>query len=162
MVFFQLLLFLKIIFVYRFFTEIQFKIFLIFSLLIFSFYNFSPTAEGLQQRFSYKEGVSYRSFEYIKENLSIDDKIANDHHVAVPYSMKNISCHYWQSCNNYDKIVLFNPNYVAFAHPLPVWSWSDNPEGKALEKFVKDKNMQLIKAIEDKNSTIKILFFRRN
>jgi hypothetical protein len=159
-VFFQLLLFLKIIFGYRFFTEKQFKFFLIFLLLIFSFYNFSPTAEGLQQRFSYKEGVSYRSFEYIKENLNIDDKIANDHHVAVPYSMRNISCHYWHACNNYNKIVDFAPTYVAFLDPLPVWGWSDNLEGKALKKYAEDKKMKLVKTINDKNSNIKILFFK--
>jgi hypothetical protein len=161
-VFFQLLLFLKIIFDYSFFTKIQFKIFLIFSLLIFSFYNLSPTAESLQQRFSYKEGLAYRSYEYVKDNLSTNDKIAHDHHIAIPFSMDNISCHYWRSCNNYDRIANFNPKYVAFLDPLPVWGWSDNLEGKALKKYVENNKMKLVKTIYDKNSNSKILFFKIN
>jgi hypothetical protein len=161
-VFFQLLLFLKIIFDYSFFNKLQFKLLLIFLLIFFPFNNFMPIVKSLQERFYYKEGLAYKSYEYLKENLSIYDKIANDHHVAVPSSMHNISCHYWQSCTSYEKIVLFNPNYVAFGYPLPIWGWTDNSQGKALLKFVKDNNMQLIKTINVKNTTTKILIFKRN
>ncbi len=159
-IFFQLLLFLKIIFRYNFFSRIQFKISFIFILLIFSFYNFSSTAKSLLQRFSYKEGVAYRSYEYIKENLSINDKIANDNHVAVPLSLKDITCHYWQACNTYDKILNFQPNYVAFLDPLPDWPWTENLEGKALKQYAQDKKMKLVKTISDKNSNSKILIFK--
>jgi hypothetical protein len=80
--------------------------------------------------------------------------------VAIPFSMKDISCHYWQSCTSYDKISNFKPNYIAFSDPLPVWGWSDNPEGKALKKYAEDKKMKLVKTINDKNSNTKILFFK--
>jgi hypothetical protein len=135
---------------------------LAFYSLIFSFNNFLPTVKSLEERFSYKEGLAYRSYEYVKENLSTNDKIAHDHHIAIPFSMENISCHYWRSCNNYDKIVNFNPKYVAFLDPLPVWGWSDNPEGKALKKYVENNKMKLVKTIYDKNSNSKILFFKIN
>ena len=159
-VFFQLLLFLKIIFDYSFFNRPQFKFLLIFLLIIFPFNNFIVTVKSLQERFSYKEKLAYKSYEYVKENLSINDKIAHDHHVAIPFSMNDISCHYWRSCNSYNRIVDFAPVYVAFLDPLPVWSWSENPEGKALKKYAEDKKMKLVKTINDKNSNIKILFFK--
>ena len=159
---FQLIFFLKTLFDYNYFNKYQFKFLLIFLLLIFSFNNFLPTVKSLEERFSYKEGLAYRSYEYVKENLSTNDKIAHDHHIAIPFSMENISCHYWRSCNNYDKIVNFNPKYVAFLDPLPVWGWSDNPEGKALKKYVENNKMKLVKTIYDKNSNSKILFFKIN
>jgi hypothetical protein len=159
-IFLQLLLFLKTIFNLSFFNQMQLKILLISLLLIFPIYNFGPTVKSLQQRFLYKEGVSYRSYEYIKENLSLNDKIANDHTVAIPRSMQDITCHYWQGCNTYNQILNFQPNYIAFYDPLPVWSWSENLEGKALRKYAEDKKMKLVKSIDDKNSSSKILFFK--
>ena len=156
----QLLLFLKTISDLSFFNKIQLKILFIFLLLYFPIYNFGSTIKSLQQRFLYKEGISYRSYEYIKENLSFNDKIANDHHVAVPFFMKDISCHYWHSCNNYNKILSFQPNYVAFLDPLPVWGWSENLEGKALKKYTEDQKMKLVKIIDDKNSNSKIFIFK--
>jgi hypothetical protein len=159
-IFFQLLFFLKNIFDYRFFNRLQFKLLIIIILFIFPFNNFNPTIKSIQERFSYKEGLAYKSYEYIKENLSINDKIAHDHHVAIPFSMNDLSCHYWRTCNNYNRIVDFAPKYVAFLDPLPVWGWSDNLEGKALKKYVEDKKMKLVKTINDKNSNIKILFFK--
>jgi hypothetical protein len=156
----QLLLFLKTIFDLSFFNKIQFKALLICLLLIFPLYNFDPTVKSLQKRFSYKEGITYKSYEYIKENLSTNDKIANDHHVAIPFLMKDITCHYWHSCNNYNKILNFQPNYVAFLDPLPVWGWSENLEGKALKKYTEDKKMKLVKTIDDKYSSSKILIFK--
>jgi hypothetical protein len=159
-IFFQLLFFLKNIFDYRFFNRFQFKLLIIIILIIFPFNNFNPTVKSIQERFSYKEGLAYKSYEYVKENLNINDKIAHDHHVAIPFSMNDISCHYWRSCNNYNRIVDFAPTYVAFLDPLPVWGWSDNLEGKALKKYAVDKKMKLVKTIKDKNSNIKILFFK--
>ena len=156
----QLLLFLKTILDLSFFNKIQFKILLVFLLLIFPIYNFGPTIKSLQQRFLYKEGISYKSYEYFKENLTFNDKIANDHTVAIPFYMKDISCHYWQGCNTYNQILNFQPNYVAFSDPLPVWSWSENLEGKALKKYAEDKKMKLVKIIDDKNSNSKILIFK--
>jgi len=156
----QLLLFLKTILDLSFFNKIQFKILLIFLLLIFPIYNVGPTIKNLQQRFLYKEGISYKSYKYFKENLTFNDKIANDHTVAIPFYMKDISCHYWQGCNTYNQILNFQPNYVAFSDPLPVWGWSENLEGKALKKYTEDKKMKLIKSIEDKNSNSRILIFK--
>jgi len=161
-IFFQLLFFLKNIFDYRFFNRFQFKLLIIIILFIFPFNNFDPTVKSIKERFSYKEGLAYKSYEYVKENLSINDKIAHDHHVAIPFFMNDISCHYWKSCNNYNRIVDFDPTYVAFLDPLPVWGWSDNPEGKALKKYAEDKKMKLVKTINDKNTNIKILFFKLN
>jgi hypothetical protein len=158
----QLLFFFKTIFDLSFFNKVQFKILFAFLILIISIDNFSPTIKGLQQRFQYKEEVVFKSYEYIKENFSISDKIAHDHHVAIPFSMNEISCHYWRSCNNYNGIVDFDPTYVAFLDPLPVWPWSDNLEGKALKKYAEDKKMKLVKTINDKNPNIKILFFKLN
>jgi hypothetical protein len=157
---FQLLFFFKNIFDYKFFNSPQFKFLLIFLLLIFPFNNFIPTVKSLQDRFSYKEGLAYKSYEYVKVNLNINDKIAHDHHVAIPFFMKNISCHYWHSCNNYNRINDFEPKYVAFLDPLPVWGWSDNLEGKALKQYAQDKKMKLVKIISDKNSNSKILIFK--
>lgn len=156
----QLIFFLKTFFNSSFFNKYQFKFLMIFLLLIFTFNNFLPTIKSLKERFSYKESLAYRSYEYVKENLNINNKIAHDHHVAIPFSMKEIGCHYWQSCNNYDRILNFNPTYVAFLDPLPVWSWSDNLEGKALKKYAEDKKMKLVKIIVDKNSNSKIMFFK--
>jgi hypothetical protein len=153
---------LKIIFDYTFFNRPQFKFLLIFLLIIFPFNNFIVTVKSLQERFSYKEGLAYKSYEYIKENLSINDKIAHDHHVAIPLSMKNISCHYWHSCTNYNRILDSNPNYIAFLDPLPVWGWSDNLQGKALKQYAEDKKMKLVKTINDKSSNSKILIFKLN
>jgi hypothetical protein len=104
----------------------------------------------------------YKTYEYINLHLNISDKIANDHHVAIPSALESIECHYWRGCNSYEKIVSFNPNYVAFLDPLPVWGWSDNPEGKALKKYAEDKKMKLVKTINDKSSNFKILIFKLN
>jgi|688.fasta_scaffold73659_3 hypothetical protein len=161
-IFFQLLFFLKNVFDNRFFNKSQLKILIIILLCIYPLNNFNSTVKGIQERFSYKEGLAYKSYEYIKENLSINDKIAHDHHVAIPFSMKNISCHYWHSCTNYNRILDSNPNYIAFLDPLPVWGWSDNLQGKALKQYAEDKKMKLVKTINDKSSNSKILIFKLN
>ena len=157
---FQLIFFLKTFSNYSFFNEYQFRFIIIFLLLIFTYNNFLSTIKNLKERFSYKESLAYTSFEYVKENFTINDKIAHDHHVAIPFSKKEIGCHYWQSCNTYDKILNFNPIYVAFLDPLPVWGWTDNAQGKALKKYAEDKKMKLVKIIDVKNSNSKLLIFK--
>ena len=158
--FIQLLLFLKIIFQFNFATQMKFRKLFTVILLIFIITNINPTIENSQKRLSYKESAPYKTYEYINLHLNISDKIANDHHVAIPSALESIQCHYWRGCNSYEKIVSFNPNYVAFADPLPVWGWSDNPEGKALKKYVEDKKMKLIKKIGNKNSDSYILIYK--
>jgi len=159
-IFFQLLFFLKNIFDFRLFNKIQLKLLMIIILFIFSFNNFNPTVKSIQERLSYKKGLAYKSYEYVNENLSINDKIAHDHHVAIPFSMNDISCHYWRACNYYYKIEDFDPTHVAFLDPLPIWGWSNNLEGQALKKYVEDKKMKLIKKIKDNNTSSHILIYK--
>ncbi len=96
------------------------------------------------ERMNYQKSSAYKTYNYIKNNLTMDDKVAHDHMVAVPSSMQKISCHFWQGCGT-DYIDEFKPNFVmldkSFSFITP------SKETQRLLKYVKDNNMVLIGTI---------------
>jgi len=169
--FIQILIFLKCIFQINLFKKNYFKFIISLFLLIYLLPEISGTHKRSQDRLSYKKTVNYKAYEWAKTNLNQTDRIAIDHRFAIPSKLNNISCHYWRDCTTYDKIVAFNPNYVAFTDPLPFWGWNKNEQGQNLKKYVEDNNMKVINIIEsDKTyrggyewiSDFKILIYHKN
>jgi len=123
--------------------------------------NAKPTLEKLKERQVYKRDIPFKTYSYIKKNLNLDDRVANDHFVAIPLNLSKIECHYWRECNSYERIKLNNPNYVMFKVPIPVYAWSDNPEAKSLKKYAEDNKMKLIKKIKHNKNSDSILIYKK-
>lgn len=158
---FGILTFAKILLIIPIKNKFLPKIIIIILLIIpLSAYT-KPTLEKLNERQAYKQGIQYKAYSYIKKNLNIDDRVANDHFVVIPLSLSKIECHYWRECNSYERIKSNNPNYVMFKVPIPVYSWSDNPEAKSLKKYAEDNKMKLIKKIKYKKISDSILIYKK-
>ena len=98
---------------------------------------------------SYKNSSSYKTYEYIKNNLTPNDKIAEDHFVAIPSAMQGNSCHYWQGCGT-DYIDEFNPNYVMFNEEFRFDNSIPAPNLR-LQKYISDHHLKLVTKIKAKN-----------
>jgi hypothetical protein len=169
--FIQILIFLKCIYQIKLFKKDYFKFIVLLFILTYLIPEISETYKRSHYRLSYKKNANYKAYEWAKTNLNQSDRIVIDHRFALPSKLNNISCHYWRDCTTYDKIVSFNPNYVAFADPLPVWGWSKNEQGQNLKKYVEDNNMKIINIIESDVtykggdvwvSDFKILIYHKN
>jgi hypothetical protein len=161
LIFLQMLLFLDTILTKNLINN-KYQISLISAfLIIYIVPEIRKTHDVLTVRLSYKDTPTYKTYQFINNNLNINDRIANDHFIAIPEKLNNIQCHYWRECNSYEAIVKFNPNYVAHIDPLPVWGWSPNNEGKNLLKYINQNNMGLLKTFEFINSDHKILIYKK-
>ena len=161
LIFLQMLLFLDTLLTKNLINN-KYQIFLIsVFLIIYIVPEIQKTYEVSTIRLSYKQTPIYKTYQFINSNLNINDRIANDHNIAIPEKLNNIQCHYWRECNSYEAIVKFNPNYVAHIDPLPVWGWSPNNEGKNLLKYINQNNMELLKTFEFTNSNDKILIYKK-
>jgi hypothetical protein len=158
----QILIFLKCILKIKLFNRNYFQFLILLFILIYLLPEIFEIYKRSHERLSYKQSVNYQSFVWAKKNLSQFDRIAIDHRFAVPSKLNNISCHYWRDCTTYDKIVAFNPNYVAFTDPLPVWGWNKNEQGQNLKKYVEDNNMKILKVIKSEISDHNIVIYYKN
>lgn len=142
----QKLKFLKV------FATMFFTYFILLS-ICFSIYNTIPR---VFDRLDYKDSVAYLTYNFIQKNLDGNDRIAYDHFVALPSSMKDQGCHYWTDCAN--AIEDFNPNYVMFNNDWTLHG-KQMKETKRLIKYVEDHNLQLVEEL--KTDTIKILIYKK-
>lgn len=121
-----------------------FKFLAIIFLVLATLYSSYTVIPALYKRLNYKKSSAYVSYMYVKENLTINDRVAHDHMVAIPTELNQISCHFWRGCGT-DYIEEFNPNYVMLDPNYS--STSPAKETVRLLKYIKDHNMILIKKI---------------
>jgi hypothetical protein len=102
-------------------------------------------------RFDYKSSIAFKTYNHVKNNIKITDKVAHDHFVAVPFEMNSISCHFWRGCGT-DYIEEFNPNYVIFN---PNYSFvNPSKEAARLGQYVREHNMVLVATISAKHGNV--------
>jgi hypothetical protein len=133
---------------------VYFTIFISFSAII---YVISKSIE----RFQYKDSFIYESYNYVKNNITLSDKVAYDHYVAMPSTLSTVSCHYWNGCGNKKHLENFNPNYVMFYEEFKI-NGRKHEETKVLESYVKKNNMKLVDKIFDKRSDVVISIYKKN
>jgi hypothetical protein len=160
--FVQIIIFFKYFLQINLFKKNYFKYIILLSILIYLFPEILEIHKRSHERLSYKQSVNYKTFLWAQKNLNQFDRIVIDHRFAVPSKLNNITCHYWRECTTYDKIVSFNPNYVAFTDPLPVWGWNQNEQGQNLKKYVEENNMKILNVIESQISDYKIVIYHKN
>jgi len=160
--FIQIIIFLKYLFQINLFKKNYLKYIISLLILIYLFPEILEIHKRSHERLSYKQSVNYKTFLWAQNNLNQFDRIVIDHRFAMPSKLNNISCHYWRECTTYDKIVSFNPNYVAFTDPLPVWGWNKNEQGQNLKKYAEDNNMKILNVIESQISDYKIVIYHKN
>lgn len=108
----------------------------------------------LNLRLNYKESTAYKTYSYVKNNLTLADKLVYDHYVALPSQLNEIGCHYWHGCGT-DHIEEFKPNYVMFDEKFQINNMPYN-ETERLKKYVKDHKLKLIETIKSNGQTISI------
>ncbi|PCS24001.1 glycosyltransferase family 39 protein [Candidatus Enterovibrio escicola] len=127
--------------------------------ILSNLYTLTPT---LITRLLYKEGIAYKTYEYVSKHLVPTDKLVYDQYVALPDKMKSQGCHYWQGCGT-DYIDKYQPNYVMFNEMLTAFgnagSGQQPTETLRLKKYIKDYNLQLIDSIEVKDT--KVLIYKK-
>jgi hypothetical protein len=159
--FVQIIIFFKYFFQINLFKKNYLKYIILLTILIYLFPEILQIHKRSHERLSYKQSVNYKSFLWAQKNLNQFDRIVIDHRFAIPSKLNNISCHYWRECSTYDKIVSFNPNYVAFTDPLPIWGWDNNEQGQNLKKYVEENNMKIFNVIDSKISEYKIVIYHK-
>jgi hypothetical protein len=130
------------------------NIFLAYFIILTLALNICQVVPQVITRFFYKKSAAYQSYEYVKQNLTPNDRLAFDHHVALPQNMRNIGCHYWQGCGT-NQIEEFQPNYVMLNE---LYSVNGKPhlENERLKKYVKDHHLSLERKLSDDDVTISI------
>jgi len=103
-------------------------------------------APVLNDRMQYKETVAYKTFHYINQHLTPDDKIVYDHFVSMPDALASQGCSYWHGCGT-DYIDTYRPNYVIF-NPLYKLNGKDHPQTERLKKYIADHDLRLFKTIK--------------
>lgn len=133
------------------FLRNSFKALSIYFLILAIFYAGYTNLPKTFDRLHYKEGSAYKTYSYIKNHVTMNDKIAHDHMVAVPVEMEKISCHFWRGCGS-DYIEEFNPNYVMFDNKFSLVLPSK--ETQRLQKYIEDHKMVLIHKITAKHGNV--------
>lgn len=136
---------------FKYFANIFFTYFVVLTISV-SAHEIIPKTIN---RFFYKDSMAYKSYEYVKNNLTQNDKLVYDHFVALPSNMASLGCHYWHGCGT-DYIEKYNPNYIMFNEFNE--SFSIN-EKERLKKYVKDHKMRLESELTD--GTIKISVYKK-
>ena len=110
-----------------------------------SFYTALPV---IFDRFNYQDSLSYKTYVYIKTNLTKEDKFAHDHLIGVPDEFGKTACHYWRGCGS-DYIEKYSPTYV-FLNEDYTLCGKNYPETERMKKYIKDNNMKLVSKISGK------------
>lgn len=115
---------------------------------IMSFGNFKANLTGIEDFANYKEGVQYKIFAYIKNNIPNGSSIMHDHYVSIPDGKDIKSYHYWQ--NSIDTLRDIETNYIIF-NPELKFNNHYQEATLILKEHVKNhsyKKMQTIECIE--------------
>ena len=122
--------------------------------ILIVFCGIRDTSAALYSRMLYKDNITYQTYTYIKQNLTMSDKIAYDHFVALPYAMNSIGCHYWQGCGS-DYIEEFKPNYVMFNESFTYAGKPHIPTTR-LKKYVLDHHFKLLETLKNQGNEISV------
>jgi len=108
--------------------------------------DFSDSIPMGYARFMYQNGVTYKTYKYIEENIPNGSKIAYDHFVAIPSEKEMIVCHIWRACGTTDRIEEFQPDYVLFDENYTFYGVV--PQIERSIEYVNDYHYILIDTIE--------------
>ncbi len=130
----------------KFAIVIFFTYFIIFSLSRSIYYNIPRIFDRLY----YKDSLSYITYNYIKNNITPEDKVVHDHFIAFPSAMKEYGCHFWHGCGT-DYIDEYQPNYVIFNEYYRV-NDKKYAETERLKQYIKEANLTFVKKIYGNNN----------